>query len=138
MTYLEELNGKIKVAMKAKSSKLKPYRYFKSLLIENEKAKKPIEEEQVLRNYKKSLEKAVNSLIGLSPNGNCQDTMREIALLDKLLPKLMTREEISQFIVAKGLPDGMSKGQTMGHFNKLLKGKAESRIVADIIKGMFP
>ena len=127
MTYIKQISETIRSEMKLRSPDVNKYRYFKSLLIENEKAKKPIKEEDVLRNYKKSIEKSLQQYESL-------DLATEVKLLEELLPKLMSREEVHNFIMKQGIERAMELGPAIGHFNKLLKGKAESSTVAQVVR----
>ena len=130
MTYMKQINEKIKSEMKLKSPDLNKYRYFKSILIENEKAKKPIKEEDVLRNYKKSIDKSLQQYKSL-------DLMTEVKLLEEMLPKLMSQEEVQSFVMKEHISIDTKLGPAIGIFNKLLKGKAEPSTVAQVVKSIF-
>lgn len=58
---------------------------------------------------------------------------KEARILEKYLPKQLSREEIEQIILKLNL-DKLSFGETMKVVLPKLKGRADSKIIAEIIK----
>ena len=76
--------------------------------------------------------------------GNRMDLVKtekdEMEILETLLPKLMSREEIGKIVKAKvesaGSIDKAKLGQFMGGIMKELKGKADGMLVKEILEGL--
>ena len=65
----------------------------------------------------------------------------ELAVLETMLPKQMSREEIVAAATAKaaemGVADKTKSNMLMGSLMKDLKGKADGTVVKEVIDGMF-
>lgn len=65
----------------------------------------------------------------------------ELAIIEGYLPAQMTREEIETAVKAKkeslGITDPAQKGQFVGMVMKDLKGKADGKIVQEVVNSMF-
>jgi len=76
--------------------------------------------------------------------GNRMDLVKteedEMKILEALLPKLMSREEIEVIVKAKvaeaGMIDKTKLGQFMGGIMKELKGKADGMLVKEVLEGL--
>lgn len=76
--------------------------------------------------------------------GNRMDLVKteadEMEILESLLPKLMSREEIEVVVKAKvaeaGTIDKTKLGQFMGGIMKELKGKADGMLVKEVLEGL--
>ena len=64
----------------------------------------------------------------------------EMKILEALLPKLMSREEVEKVVKAKvaeaGTIDKTKLGQFMGGIMKELKGKADGMLVKEVLEGL--
>ena len=76
--------------------------------------------------------------------GNRMDLVKteedEMKILEALLPRMMSREEVEKVVKAKvaeaGIVDKAKLGQFMGGIMKELKGKADGMLVKEILEGL--
>ena len=115
------------------SDKLKKLSYFKSLLIENTKAKTPKEEMEVLISYKKQLDKLI-TVYNQFPEEQ-EKVKQEITLLSSYLPKQLTDSEIKD-ILKKVVNDATDKnfGKIMKDSMSQLKGMADGKKISTLLK----
>lgn len=131
---LAQLDKDIVTSMKSKDNvKVNSLRFAKSLLIENAKSVKPRGEIDVFLSYKKTLEKSLETYAA-HPQELVKITY-DLAVLGEYLPKPMTTEEIKAVILevknSKNLSDFSS---LMKECMAVLKGKADGKVVIDLIK----
>jgi len=93
-------------------------------------------DEEILDILSKELKKRKEA-INLYKTGGREDLVageeKEAAILEKYLPKQLNREEIEQIISRLNL-DNLNFGEAMKLALVGLKGKADSKIIAEIIK----
>lgn len=62
----------------------------------------------------------------------------ELAVIERYLPKMMSREEIhelaSKIVAETGVSDPKGMGQVMGKLMPLVKGKADGRVVNEVVR----
>lgn len=64
-----------------------------------------------------------------------KNEQEEMAIIEKFLPQMMSKEEITKFVEAKiGEADKSKFGQFMGSIMKELKGKADGMIVKEVVE----
>lgn len=65
----------------------------------------------------------------------------ELAIIEAFLPAQMSRDEIAAFVAEKkasmGITDSAQKGQFIGAVMKELKGKADGKVVQEIVESSF-
>jgi uncharacterized protein len=65
----------------------------------------------------------------------------QASIIEKYLPKQLTQEElynqIKEIIVSAGATSAKDMGKVMGIASKALSGKAENKVIADIIKELL-
>ncbi len=65
----------------------------------------------------------------------------ELAILETFLPTQMSREEVLQAVKAKqaemGVTDKAKAGMLIGALMKDLKGKADGKVVKEVVEGLF-
>ena len=86
-------------------------------------------DENVLKVLKK-LEKSLKQT-------NTKQSLLELTYIEDYLPKLMSEEQIRGIVVgyvSEGIPN---IGQMMGRFNKEHSGKADNKLVSEIIKSIL-
>lgn len=70
-----------------------------------------------------------------------ENEQAELAIIETYLPAQMSREEIEAVVKAKkesmGITDGSQKGQFIGAVMKDLRGKADGKIVQEIVDSLF-
>ncbi len=77
--------------------------------------------------------------------GNREDLVKEeqaeLSILETYLPKLMSQAEVEKIARAKkkelGLEDATKKGMLMSVLMKDLKGKADGKIVKEVVDALF-
>jgi uncharacterized protein len=66
----------------------------------------------------------------------------ELAIIEAYLPQMMSREEIEQVAAAViaqvGATDSKSMGAVMGQLMPQLKGKADGRLVNEVVRKLLP
>lgn len=68
---------------------------------------------------------------------NTEQSLLELTHIEDYLPKLMSEEQIRVIIVGY-VSEGISNiGQMMGRFNKEHSGKADNKLVSEIIKSIL-
>lgn len=65
----------------------------------------------------------------------------ELAIIESYLPQMMSREEVTalaEAVIAKlGVSDAKSMGQVMGRLMPQVKGKADGRIVNEVVRELL-
>jgi hypothetical protein len=65
----------------------------------------------------------------------------ELAVIEKFLPQMMTEEELSaaiaELIVRVGATSAKDMGKVMGAASKEFAGKADNKMVSDIVKKLL-
>jgi uncharacterized protein YqeY len=66
----------------------------------------------------------------------------EVTVIEEYLPKMMTREEIGVVVAAAithlSITSAKEMGRLMGHLMPQVKGKADGRLVNEVVKEMMP
>ncbi len=150
MTIVETIKEEIKNAMRAKDSvKLSTLRGL-SAAFTNEvvaKMRKPddiLSDEEALTVIAREAKKRKDSIEQFTAGGRpelAESEQAELAILETFLPAQMSREEIESAVKAKqaelGATDPEKKGQFIGAVMKDLKGKADGKIVQEIVESLF-
>jgi len=67
--------------------------------------------------------------------------MAEVAIIESYLPTMMAREEIEQLaraaIADLGVQDAKGMGQVMSRLMPLVKGRADGRLVNDVVRSLL-
>jgi hypothetical protein len=146
----QEIKNKITETMKAKDQvALDTYRGLLSALTNDlvSKGKKPNEillDEEVIIVITR-LAKQRKDSIEQFKKGNREDLVKEeseqLAILEKYLPQLMTKEEIEKKVKSKkeelNIENISQKGMLMSSVMKELKGKADGVLVKEIVDSLF-
>jgi uncharacterized protein YqeY len=65
----------------------------------------------------------------------------ELAIIENYLPQMMSRDEIrvlaTETIADLGVTDVKGMGQVMGHLMPQLKGRADGRVVSDVVRELL-
>ena len=150
MSLHEQIKGEIKEAMKAKDAvRLSVVRgmvaAFTNELVATSKAPDAIlEDEGVLKVIKRLSNQRKDSIEQFVAGGRpelADSEKAELAILEKYLPKLMSREEIGFIARAKkaelGVTDKAKAGQLTGAIMKELAGKADGKDVKEVVEELF-
>ena len=150
MSLHEQIKGEIKEAMKAKDAvRLSVVRgmvaAFVNELVATSKAPDAIlDDEGVLKVIKRLSNQRKDSIKQFADGGRpelAEGEQAELAILEKYLPTLMSREEIEVVARAKkdelGVTDKAKAGQLTGAIMKELAGKADGGDVKAVVDALF-
>lgn len=147
MSLEQKINDDIKSAMLAKDKEsLNALRAVKSalLLLKTEKNAGDITEEIELKTLQKLVKQRKESA-EMYKNQNREDLYQEeiaqVNIISKYLPEQMSEEEITaiikQLIEQENITDIKSMGKLMGLASKQLAGKADNKIISEIVKNLL-
>jgi hypothetical protein len=139
-----DINKEIKQAMLSKDSvKLASLRAVKSAVImaQTEKGASEMDEagmQKIIQKQVKQRKDAAQIYIDQSRQDLADDEIAQIKILEKFLPKQMDESEIKtiveEVISSSGAASMADMGIVMGLVNQKLAGKADGKIIAQIVK----
>lgn len=139
-----DINKEIKQAMLNKDSvKLASLRAVKSAVImaQTEKGASEMDEagmQKIIQKQVKQRKDAAQIYIDQSRQDLADDEIAQIKILEKFLPKQMDESEIKtiveEVISSSGAASMADMGKVMGLVNQKLAGKADGKIIAQIVK----
>ena len=139
-----DINKEIKQAMLDKDSvKLASLRAVKSVVImaQTEKGASEMDEagiQKIIQKQVKQRKDAAQIYIDQSRQDLADDEIAQIKVLEKFLPKQMDESEIKtiveEVISSSGAASMADMGKVMGLVNQKLAGKADGKIIAQIVK----
>ena len=148
MSLFEKINEEIKIAMKAREQgKLEALRSVKAafLIAKSDKgANSVLSEDEELKIVQKQVKQRKDAAEIYKTN-NREDLYKkeifEAEVISQYLPKTMSEEEIipllREIIASVGAAGPSDMGKVMGQATKQLAGKAESRVIADLVKKLL-
>ncbi len=120
--------------MKAKAkTRLNVLRFIKKLLIENETAKKPIAEDDIVISYAKK----TRDSIAMYPEGSDQilEIEAELKVLEEFLPKQLSEEEVIKMISdIKSELDSPNMGAVMKVLSPKIKGQFDGKKASQLVQ----
>ena len=147
MNVLERITEELKTAMRQKDQvRMDTLRMLKSDIKNAEIEKRaPLVEEEMLVIVQKSIKKRHES-IEMYKTGNRQDLVdkesREAEILNAYLPPQMGKEEILQLaqdaVRESGASSKKDMGKVMGILMPKVKGKADGKLVQQVVSGLLP
>ncbi len=148
MSLKTQVEAEMKTAMKAKDNiTLTALRNIKAklLLAETEKPKdtglSEQDEFQILNKMAKQLKDALAIYEQQGRADLAENEKLELAVIEKFLPKMMTEEELTAAIAALllrvGATSAKDMGKVMGAASKEFAGKADNKMVSDIVKKLL-
>lgn len=138
----EKISQEIKKAMLAKqANRLRALRSIKSQIDLLNSSGKEVNEEMILLTLQKMVKQRKESA-DIYQKNNRQDLfeveMEDISIIEEFLPKQMSQEEIKsevlKIIEEMGVSSIKEMGKVMGIASKKLAGKADNKIISEIIK----
>ncbi|PIK13643.1 GatB/YqeY domain-containing protein [Halobacteriovorax sp. JY17] len=130
----DNVSKQIIAAMKAKDKiRLQALRYLKKLFIENETAKKKVDEMEIVISYAKKMKDSME----MYPEGSEQraDLEAEVKVLSEFLPQQLTKEEVQSLIdEAKAAQDNPNMGSLMGALSAKTKGKFDGKELSQMVQ----
>lgn len=150
MSLHEQIKGEVKQAMLAKDAvKLSVVRgmisaFTNELVATGKTPQDMLDDTGVLKVIKKLANQRKDSIDQFEKGGRpelAEGERAELAILEKYLPALMSREEIKKIATAKkdelGVTDKAKAGQLTGAIMKELAGKADGNDVKAVVDGLF-
>jgi uncharacterized protein YqeY len=148
MSLEEKINADLKAAMMAKDEAgLRGIRAIKSaiLLAKTEKGTTgvitPEKEVQMLQKMVKQRRDSITEFEKANRQDLITKEKEEVAIIEKYLPAMMSeddvREVIKKIIAETGASTQKEMGKVMGAASKQLAGKADNKLVADIVKSLL-
>ena len=148
MTLEERINADLKTAMLAKDEVgLRGIRAIKSaiLLAKTEKGSdgtiSPEREVQMLQKLVKQRRDSITEFEKANRQDLIAKEQEEENVIEKYLPAMMSEEEVREVVKAAiattGATTQKEMGKVMGIVSKQLAGKADNKLVADIIKSLL-
>ena len=144
MNLEEKINNDIKKAMLAKEKdKLNALRAIKSELLLLKTAKNPDEindelEIKTLQRLIKQRKEAAEIYKNQNRDDLYQEEMFQVNVISTYLPAQLSEEEVTrilkEFIEKENITDIKGMGKIMGLATKTLAGKAENKLISEIIK----
>ena len=147
MSIQEQINADVITAMKAKDEvALRGIRAVKSalLLAKTDGSGQEIDEAkevQILQKLVKSRQESYDIYMKNGRDELAKIEQEEIEVIRKYLPKMMEGAEleavIREIIQTLGATSAKDMGKVMGAANKQLAGKAEGKMIADMVKSLL-
>jgi uncharacterized protein YqeY len=144
MSLSEKINNDIKEAMKAKDKvALAAIRSIKSaiLLEETKGGDAQVDDTKVVQIIQKLLKQRKDSAALYQEQGRedlVNEEMEQAAIIEKYLPQQLSANEIKEVVLqaiqSTGATSAKDMGKVMGVVSKALAGKADNKLVADVVK----
>jgi uncharacterized protein YqeY len=148
MTLQEQIKENMKASMKERNSiAVMTYRGLMSAMTNavvssGNSPDTPLSDEMAMEVLTKESKKRKDSIKQFEEAGRpelAEDEKAELALIEKYLPELMSKDEIKIIASAKiaEMGEGANKGQLMGGLMGELKGKADGNDVKEVIEELL-
>ncbi|MES2620050.1 MAG: GatB/YqeY domain-containing protein [Bacteroidota bacterium] len=148
MTLEETINNDIKTAMMAKDEAgLRAVRAIKSEIIKAKTEKgangviSPEKEVQMLQKMVKQRRDSITEFEKANRTDLIEKEKAEVSVIEKYLPAMMSEDEVreivKQAIATTGAATQKEMGKVMGVVSKQLAGKADNKLVADVVKSLL-
>lgn len=149
MTLEEKINADLKTAMLAREeATVRGLRAIKSEIIKAKTEKgangavSTEKEVQILQKMVKQRKDSITEFEKANRTDLVTKEQEEVSVIEKYLPAMMSEDEIREVvkaaIAATGASSQKEMGKVMGVVSKQLAGKADNKLVADILKGLLP
>ena len=148
MTLLERLSQELKAAMLARDAeRLSTLRLLKSAVgyAQIERKTETLSDAEVAAIIQKELKKRRDAAEQFDQGGRpelANKEKQEITVLESFLPKALTLEELEQLVRAAILETGATNKRQMGQVIKAVQaraaGRAEGRIISDLVGRLLP
>lgn len=141
----EKINADVKASMLAKDSKrLEAVRALKSVILLLKTSPEGLTEDGAMKaiqkEYKKRKETA-EIYIQQNRQDLADDELAQAKVMEDYLPKQLSEEEIraevKKAIDQTGASSGADMGKVMGAVNKVIAGRADGKLVSQIVKEML-
>jgi uncharacterized protein YqeY len=141
----EKINADVKASMLAKDSKrLEAVRALKSVVLLLKTSPEGLTEESAMKAIQKEYKKRKETAeIYLQQNRQdlADDELAQARVIEDYLPKQLSedeiRAEVKKAIDQTGASSGADMGKVMGAVNKVIAGRADGKLVSQIVKEML-
>lgn len=143
MSLTEQINNDIKDAMRAREKeKLSALRDIKAKLLNEAVAghgevDEATENKIIIKLHKQRID-SYNVYVEQGREDLAVDEMFQAKIIEEYMPKMMSEEEIRAKVVATiaqvGASGPQDMGKVMGALSKALAGKADGKVIADLVK----
>lgn len=148
MTIFEQISNDIKEAMKARDKvRLETLRNIKKVFIEAKTAPgsddtlSDADALKILAKLAKQGKESAATFMQQNRPDLAEDETAQVAVIEAYLPKQMSEQEIelavSEIIAQTGATSMKDMGKVMGTASKQLAGRADGRIISDIVKRLL-
>lgn len=143
MLLLEQLNNDLKSALKSGDAGKTSTLRMLTAAVHNEHIKKGKDKEltdddvlEVLRREAKKRKESVEAFTKGGRQELADKEQAELVIIESYLPKQMSREEVAAAVekILAGLEDKSNQGMVMKAVMAELKGKADGRLISEIVK----
>ncbi|HRD39573.1 MAG TPA: GatB/YqeY domain-containing protein [Bacteroidia bacterium] len=145
MSFEDKINGDIKTAMLAKDSKkLEVLRAIKNVVIILKTSPEGISDDAIMKSIQKEVKKRKESA-DIFKQQNRADLaeveLYQASVMEEYLPKQMGEDEIKaelvKIIAQVGASSAADMGKVMGAASKAFAGKADNKIVSQLVKDLL-
>lgn len=145
MSFEDKINGDIKTAMLAKDSKkLEVLRAIKNVVIILKTSPEGISDDSIMKSIQKEVKKRKESA-DIFKQQNRADLaeveLYQASVMEEYLPKQMGEDEIKaelvKIIAQVGASSAADMGKVMGAASKAFAGKADNKIVSQLVKDLL-
>ncbi|MFO7662284.1 MAG: GatB/YqeY domain-containing protein [Chloroflexota bacterium] len=146
MSLKEQLTSDLTVAMRAGDTKRRDVLRMmlaavKQTEVDTRTTLDDVGVQDVLRKQLKQRQESITDYQKAGRQESVDDENAEIAIIETYLPQLMTREEIEttarNIIDEMGVTDPKDMGQVMSRLMPELKGRADGRLVSDVVRSLL-
>lgn len=139
----EELLNELKIAMREKDELRKnTITMLRSAILQVEKdSQKTLNDDEIVVIISKEVKKRRDSIADYETAGRddiVSDLNKEIEILSKYLPKQLTEDEITKLVDEAIVESGATNARDMGKVMQILRpktaGKADGKVVSEIVK----
>ena len=145
MTFEEKINADVKAAMLAKDSKkLEALRAIKNVVIILKTSPEGISDDAIMKTIAKEVKKRKEAADIFTQQNRADLAEVEIfqaAIMEQYLPKQLSEAEIkaelSKIIAQVGATSAADMGKVMGAASKAFAGKADNKMVSQLVKELL-
>lgn len=145
MSFEEKINGDIKTAMLAKDSKkLEVLRAIKNVVIILKTSPEGISDDSIMKSIQKEVKKRKESADIFTQQNRAdlaEVELYQASVMEEYLPKQMSEAEIKaeleKIISQVGASSPADMGKVMGAASKAFAGKADNKIVSQLVKDLL-
>lgn len=146
MTLKEQLTAELKTAMRGGNVERRDTIRLLQAAIKQEEIDNQVtlDDEGVTAVLLKQAKQRRESIADYTKAGRedlADEEQRQLAIIETFLPQMMSREEVEkvarQVITDLGVTDAKGMGQVMGRLMPQVKGKADGRIVNEVVRDLL-